>query len=399
MKTGIVITDTHLGLQTDEISRTEEIIHVMLHAVKYAVKVKADFVVLGGDSFDNNTPNEHLIAQFIRVLNILRKAGIKVFIMVGNHEVIANHERKSCLSFLRKMKGGYPNVKLIDDVKTIKMFKAEVGDIYFTFLPYVTKSHIKSGYKTVQKYMDIKAKGIRSDMPEHAQHFVFSHLNVPDCIPGSEKDMLKKIDVVVPKAFRQFRPGKNYPTIIQGHVHTRQRVGNIHVVGSPVFVDFGEKEQDKYFLKMRIAEWLGEGPGGMEYIKTECAKMVEVGVGLKEGKKGLVDQVKAQWPVTHTYGEDPDEVRPEDTILKVNVTISEDYRAMVDFHGARQELLKNFYYVKPIQPRILRKRVKRNRKQTTKLAPLDAVRLWLSTHKPKNKKRILKLASDYVEVM
>lgn len=378
MKIGVWSSDFHLGLQTDEVDRTDEIVEVMLFIARHAIKVKADFVVLGGDIFDHNTPNEALIARFIEVLNILKN--IIVYVMVGNHDVIAKDKRRSCLSFIRKLKkGGYPNLRLMDDIKTIKWAKAEVGDVYFTFLPFITKAHLKPAYKSVQQYIDVQAKMIQKKMPEHTQHFVFSHLMPPDCVPGSEDNMLKKVDVMVPKVFLEWKLGKNRPIVINGHVHTRQEKDNLHVIGSPVFTGFGEKEKKKYFLQINIPEFMGEGPGGLKYIKTPCLKFKEFDMHIKSPQDVfLIPKFN------------------KNTIVKVNAVVEESGVGF-DFAVVRKSLARGGAYVKPIKPIIIRKRVKRNKGQTVKLAPQDAIRMWLKAHKPKNKKKLFGMAKDYIE--
>ena len=387
MKRLVFVTDPHIGLKTDDMDRTEEIMEVLFRVARHAVKVKADAVVIGGDVFDNNAPNEHLIAQFIRFLNILRKGDITVYVMVGNHDAVAKHRRRSCLSFIRKIKGGYPKVKLVDDIKSIRMWKAELGDIHFTFLPFITKAHLKPAYKTVQRYVDIQAKKIKRELPKDAQHFVFSHLNVPECQPGTEEFMLKKVDVMLPEAFLKSKKIWNrLPTIFQGHIHTRQKIGNVHIVGSPVFVTFGEKEKYKYFVQVDIPEWIGEGSGGIKWIKTRCRNFIEIDVeynaAIKMDMKKLRKQAK--------------NITPE-SILKLNVTVHEEHMKPPEFwESIRQDFMKTVHYCKPIKPRILRTRVKRNQKQNIKLNPSDAVKTWLKTNKPKGRKRLRKLANSYL---
>ncbi len=378
MKKGVWSSDFHIGLQTDDVDRADEIIRIMLFIAAHAIKIGADFVVLGGDIFDHNNPSEGLISRFIEVLNKLKD--IKVYVMVGNHDVIAKDKRRSCLSFIRKLKkGGYPNLRLVDEIKTIKMWKAEVGNVYFTFLPFIAKAHLKPAYKSVQQYVDVKAKAIQKKMPEDAQHFVFSHLMPPDCVPGTEDEMLKKVDVMVPKAFTEFKLGWCRPTIINGHVHTRQDVGGINVIGSPIFTAFGEKEKSKYFLQIDIPEFMGEGSGGLKYIRTPCLKFKEFDMHIKTPQ----DAIKI--PKFN-----------KNTIVKVNAVVEESGIGF-DFDAVRKMLGRGGAYVKPIKPYIIHARVKRNKKQVVKLAPQSAVKVWLKTHKPKNKKKLFGLAKDYIE--
>ena len=375
---GIWVSDLHLGLHTDDMDRTEEILEVITYAFNRAVKIKANFVVIGGDIFDSNTPSERLIAQFISLLNILNGVE-RVFVMVGNHDIIAGHKRRSCLSFIQKLKA-YPNLELIDDIKSMMVCE----NVYFTFLPFLAKAHLKPAYKSVQQYVNVKADSISRKMPKNANHFVFSHLMPPDCIPGTEEFMLKKVDVGLPKAFINCKKNRNIPIIINGHVHTRQSKGNIHVVGSQFFIGFGEKETEKYFIQLDISERTVNGSGSMRYIKSKCRKLCELNLELKKPtkvKKALKKILKGR-VVT-------------DSIVKVNLTL-QPAAVGFDAQGLNEALSELSYFTKPIHPRILKKRIKRNKKQVVKLGPHLAVKEWMKTHKPKNAKQLLKLSDSYM---
>ena len=135
MKKIVFTSDWHLGLYTSEINRTSEIVQVCLNIVKHAIKIKADLLVIGGDIFHSNNPNEFLISQFIRILNLVRKYDLKTYVLVGNHDAISNGERKSCLDFVDLFKRSYPSVKLVSDIKCVEWFVADYGHVYLTFFP------------------------------------------------------------------------------------------------------------------------------------------------------------------------------------------------------------------------------------------------------------------------
>lgn len=369
----------------------------MVYIAKHAVKVKADAVIFGGDIFETNNPTEYQIGCLIRVLNILKKANIRVFIMDGNHDKIAKHGRKSCLEFISRLKVGYDNVTLVQDLTTKRMWKAECGDIYFHFLPFLYKSHIPANRKTVQEHLDKFAWKVRKESDWTQQHFVFSHFNVPGVIPGTEADMLKKVETNLPEAFMKWKPGKAHPTIINGHIHSYQRVGqfgNIHIVGSPIFTDFGEKENIKYFLQLDIVEWMDEGKGGLHLIKTPCRPFLEYSFQLNHGQpfsaftQVILDGIRVDAKRKgHTL---------KDAVLKVNLTLAED-AAGYDHNELRDALAKKCFYIKPIKPRIIHARVKRNKEQTVKLDPRQAVAVWLKKNKPKDAERVKRLALEYLE--
>lgn len=385
MKKFVWGSDFHIGLYTDEMNRTNEIIKVMKQIVNHAVLIKADGVIFGGDIFNNNNPSEDLIKKFISVVNICEKHKIPLFVMPGNHDTIADKDRVSCLGFLEEMSFGYPGLKYIPKFTTFKLFKAEVGDCWWTFIPDIKKAHISSKYKNVQSYIDKKAKFVQKKMPKLAQHYVFSHLNVPNASAGSEEYLLRKSQIYLPKVWTELtNPKKGLPIIIQAHIHTRQTLNNINIIGSPIFVGFGEKENSKYFLELHIPEHMGEGSGDLIYHKTNCLRFLEFTFEIKNNKFNIK---KLLAPAVKKI--------KKDSIVKINLTLLEGVNFPLDEFTKIIE--KKAFHVKPIVPNLVRKRTVRNIKQSVRLDPKDAARLWIKTNKPKMKKTKLKLAYEIID--
>jgi DNA repair exonuclease SbcCD nuclease subunit len=378
---GIAASDFHLGLVTDDLDRTDEIMSVMRYIFKYAVKEKCQFVALPGDIFHTNSPTDHQIGLFISALNILRDKPIKVFIVPGNHE--CRHKGRSCLSFLKELKDGYPNVNLIDDIKTVRVWesKANNGSIYFTFIPYFYKTHIdETKYKSVQEYINKKCEKIQNKIPMYAKHIVFSHLLVEGTIVGSEESMLKRANLFVPDVLTKKNQYGVFPIVINGHQHTKNRIGNIRIIGSPIFCRFDEKEEHKYFVQLRIPTVPFNNPKIIKYMRTPCHKFEEFDIDLLEGN--TEETIKS--------------IRPrKNSIVKLNVTCRDTDN--FDFDKIREQVSAKCHYVKPIQPRYVRKRVKRNEKQKMELNPEDAVKMWVKKNKPKNSKAVLNKAKKYIE--
>ena len=385
MKKLIHINDLHLGLTTSDIERSEEIVEVSLDAVKYAVKLKKKgqdvIIIVGGDVFEHNSPGDELISCFIRILNPAIKAKIKVFVVVGNHDSISKPKRKSCFSFLKKLKGGYELVKVIDDIKSIRWFQSEIGNVYLTFFPHITKAHLDgTKYKSTQDYIDGKAQKIWDKLGQGVDQYVLSHLNVEDLIPGSEENLLKKSEVWFPNSYYEsnLQPGQNVPLVLQSHIHTKQKKENMHVIGSQIFCGFGEKEKNKYFAVIFVPEMFGEKQK-IIYKKTNCRPFIEI-------ELDYTSDIKEKMPKI-----------PKNAVVKLNVKVNEEDSEKHDWVKLRKLYAKKCYYVKPVLPHIIRKHHARNNKQIISLSPLDASKVWMKKHKPKNRKRKIELVKDYIE--
>ena len=85
----------------------------------------------------------------------------------------------------------------------------------------------------------------------------------------------------------------------------------------------------------------------------------------------------------------------KDTIVKFDV-IADD-RTTVDYVKLREAFAKKADYVKPIVPKIIISKPKRNVKQRLNLAPKEAVKVFLRKNKPAKINRKFKLAKKIIE--
>ncbi len=380
MKTLVWISDCHLDLTTDGIDRNPEIEEVIMFAVNHAVKTNATYFVFGGDIFDGD-PSDEAISVLIRALNVLHKAKIFTWVMDGNHEK-KSRGKASYLHFVQDLKAVYKNVFWIHDIKTVKVFDGT----FFSFFPHVNKATIPEPFKVPQEYVEHRAEKIINKLDFFWQHFVFSHLNVRGVIPGTEEMMLKKSEVYLPDHFHtKSYIDKPFPTVLNGHIHTAQKSGPwVQIVGSPIFVSFGEKEKEKYFAVVDIPTKHGEA-SAVHLIPTPCRKFHEISVEVKSGERFDVDaQVMSAFQ--HVGKRD---------IVKVDVVAQEGFE--FDWEALRKKLMKRCHHVMPIKPRFVRRRATRNVKQKLSLNPTDAVGVFVKNNKPKNWKTILMVARQYIE--
>jgi hypothetical protein len=389
-------SDYHLGLKTDDIDREEEIMGLFEDQIKYAEQLQSAgqkvVYIMGGDIFNRNNPSEDLISRFIdRVINPLKTNGIDTYIIVGNHDSISIVGNTSCLTFIDKIKVGYPNIRLVSDINMRKMAVTDFGPLYFSFLPHITRAHLEgTEFKSTQAYIDSKAEKIMKKVGVDGTHFAFSHLNVKGAHPGSEENLLKKSEVYLPKAFTEKSdPRYKLPEIIQGHIHTHDVINNVTIVGSPLYCGFGEGDLPKYFLHLKIATSMGE-KDDFVFVETDCVKFLQLELDLSHDWDGV------------TFLEHPEvfkfiESIPTNAIVKFDLKVNPK-NCSVDWDLVRGCIMNECHcYVKPIQPKYIHERVVRSEKQTIKLNPADAVKVWLKSNKPPRAKEKYKLAQNYLQ--
>ena len=387
-------SDLHLGLKTDEIDRNEEIFSILDQVIDHAstfVEKNATYLILGGDIFNKNNPSESLISLFIeRVVNRCKEINLKVVILVGNHDSIADKENTSCLSFIDKISPVYKNISLVSDLKlqTIKK-ESDYGPIYFTFLPHVTRVHLEGKrFKSTQDYIEAFGESVNKKVGKTGQNYVFSHLNVKGVHGGSEENLLKKSEVYLPKEFIKNEFGFEKPIIIQGHIHSHTIEDNIHIIGSPLYCGFGESEERKFFLDMSIPEHMGEKLD-IQFVTTNCRQFKELSLDLTKDFDGV------------SFFEHP-QVNKFLGSIEVGSVVKFDLRVnpkncSIDWNDIRDKVMGKYEcYMKPIVPKYIYDRVVRNEEQKITLNPTDAVKIFLKTNKPPLVKEKWEIAKHYL---
>ena len=390
----VVVNDIHLGLVTSEIDRTEEIMLILREIAKHAIALseqdKNVVVVVNGDIFEDNKPSEKLISAFISFINYFFGMDIQVYVVVGNHDAINDPENLSCLGF-KKLKKGYSYVKLIEDIKTLNFATFDNGKLYLTFLPHISKAHLELAggkYKTTQEYINKKCMKVMEVVKPGDQHIIFSHLNVEGLVPGSEENLLKKSRVFLPDFLimdEEPKDGRVKPTIIQAHIHKHQTMKNIYVTGSQLYTDSTDTDTDKFYCVIDVSEKISKKDSIKFFKVKNCRRFYDIDMDLMDGQTDPMQAVKALLK----------DIKPN-SIVKFSPVVS-DMVSSFDWESFRETIAKKTdSYVKPINPKVVIKRVVRNESQKMGLKPERALKVWFRAYKHDRRKIRYKLAKEYI---
>lgn len=397
----VFTSDLHIGLKSDDIERTGEIIKILKKIVNNCKKLSEKYnviFVIGGDIFNNNTPSEENIAEFIQVMCMIKKYEITTYIIPGNHDDVANPNRTNCLTFIKKSKTAYPTIRLIEDITPISIDVFENGPLHLLFLPHISKALIqgKLNRKLIKKdistqdYIDSKTKSVMEKIGQCAQVIAFSHLNVIGAHPGSEENLLKKSTVFLPDILINPPVGFTLPTIIQAHIHSHSIMENIYIVGSPMYCSYGEKPGPKYYCEVSISNEMGK-KDNIEFKETEYREFKQLELDMIGETRDFfeIDEVKKFLsnldPLHKPFVKFDIVINPENNNYdwKSIVKKCEEYEATI----------------KPIIPRVVMKKAVRSAAQKLNLNPIDAVKVRLKKN-IKNKTRmkmLYKLSLKYLE--
>lgn len=392
------ISDCHIGMRIDGLDQTPDIIEVIKQAVLKAKEYQDEghetLLVFGGDIFDSNSPTEAQIGSFITILALIKAYGLTTYVMVGNHEARANPERLSCLSFIKDASIGFPSVTLVEDIDMMEYGQSINGKLFLTFLPHVSKALVekKKLKASPQEYIEQKLDKILKKVErQKGDHIIFSHLNVKGAHGGSEENLLQRSDVYLPNSVTENCLSGIKPIIIQGHIHSRQQVDNIHIVGSPVFCSFNE-HGEKGFAVITVGRDVGD-EFGIQYFPSFAPEFIELELDMIGATKPffqnevVLDALKAL-------------PRKQKFVFKIDVTINPENNTY-DWRKVQATIEKNFpsAIVKTIVPRIVSKRLVRSADQKIGLPPEAAVQKFIKTNWKEDKQKckdIWKVAKGYL---
>ena len=269
--------DLHIGVQnygrmdsaTGMHTRLRDFLSTLDKLVDYAVDDKVDAVLICGDVFKNREPDVTQQREFAKRIKRLSDAGIKVYIIVGNHDLHNTAGKATSVEIydVVKLPGVYVRRKPEVDV-----LETRNGPLQEPALPYTSPSNLAAEGSSIQdisvsirdrlgKMLDMLIQRLDADLPA----VLMSHFSLIGAVPGSEKAIMLGREVTLPVGFFA-RPELDYVAL--GHIHKLQVLYEkppVVYCGSLVRVDFNEEREDKGFVEVSLQK----GDASFEFIKLD----------------------------------------------------------------------------------------------------------------------------------
>jgi DNA repair exonuclease SbcCD nuclease subunit len=328
----VVVGDVHEGInfdirvdpQTGVSERALDMHRNLTRAATYAIENKASLFIILGDLFDR-THVGPIFREYVRndVIEPLGKAGVKVYILAGNHDQPREFRRGTSIDDFR----GYSHVEVFRK-PDYRIEQIAGKSVCFLIMPFLHPESLVSQAGTslagvpeeqrrelgreVLRELLKKYSRLKADRKILLAHYYFegtdlSSTVVPEVDPGEIE-------------FNQSMIPEGLDLGVFGHVHlsqTKEAKGTTLVfVGAVEKIDWGERESEKHFLtidpvdakwelhnlptrgmlRIRVQVDVGEA-NPTEKILGAIAddikdKMVRVEVELPEGARRLVQETR-----------------------------------------------------------------------------------------------------------
>lgn len=215
----VILADTHFGIRSDNpvfLKNTEKFFRNTFFP--YLEENSIDNILHLGDLFDRrmhiNVSTAHKARQFF--LDMLKSHKISMDIIIGNHDIYYTNTLE--INSLKMLLENYDNINVIN-----KPTEMKYGNEQILLIPWI----IKENYDEVMESINNSSSKI-----------VAGHFEIAGSI------MQKGIKNKTGLAREIF---KKFESVWSGHFHIRSKENNIHYLGSPYEMDWGDFGNKKGF--------------------------------------------------------------------------------------------------------------------------------------------------------
>lgn len=248
--------DPATGLHTrliDYLARLDE-------AIDYGLAEGVDVVLIAGDIYKNRTPNPTHQREFARRIRRIRRAGLPVLVLIGNHDISPAAGRAHSIEIFDTL--DVEGVTIADRPR-LHVVETRAGPLQVIALPWVTRHSLLTKEELrLASFLEVETmlmQRIDSFLLHTAEALdpqiptvLTVHGTIDGATVGAERQIMLGKDLVLPKGMVAL-PGVDY--VAMGHIHKHQALGQHPPVvypGSIERIDFGEEHEDKGCVLVEI---------------------------------------------------------------------------------------------------------------------------------------------------
>ncbi|MCH8869710.1 MAG: exonuclease SbcCD subunit D [Chloroflexi bacterium] len=281
--------DPETGLST----RLRDFLDTYDELVDHAIDNSVDLVLFCGDAYKSRDPSQTHQREFARRVAKLSRAGIPVFLLVGNHDTPHVIGRATALEIFHTL--DVPNVHIGDTLKT-HIVQTRDGPLQIVAVPWIRRSTFLARDETrglspdaindeIQQRLSQAIRTLSDRLDPGIPAVLSGHVTVGGSTTSSEQSMMLGRDHVLLNS-NVALPVFDYVAL--GHIHKHQELSkNPPVVysGSIQRVDFGEERDDKGFCIVDIDPGKPQGLRlkGWHFVKSSAREFLTIRVSIPEG--------------------------------------------------------------------------------------------------------------------
>ena len=368
--------------------------------VDAAIEEQVDLVLFAGDAYKDRSPAPTFQREWGRRIMRLSRASIPTLLLVGNHDLSPALGRAHALDNFDTLE--VPHVRVLDRPVCLGPDELDGLPLQVLALPWISRSglaahlDLKGGvpsqvYEQLGGRLIELVRGWLEDKVDPELPVVLTaHCSVQGARFGGERTVMLGNDLVLPGSLVR-DPRLDYVAL--GHIHKPQNLNeNAHppviYPGSIERVDFGEVEDDKFFVIAHV----GRGHTEVEWRKLENIRpYVDCFVRL-ENREGVTEQLRAALPSSDQL---------EGAIVRLVLEYPRDWEALIDEAALREHTATCFEFHLVKRPQ-MEARIRLPGDQAVgSLSPLELLDLyWRASHiEPEEAQSLSDLAAEVIRAV
>lgn len=213
MKKVALITDTHAGCRNDSKIFLEHSINFFRKQFfPYLIENKITKVIHLGDIFDKrkqiNVYTLHIWKE--QIFNWLRDNNIQMDILLGNHDTFFKNENN--VNSVEELLSHYDNLKIYSNEQVVDLFGTKVH-----YVPWITPNNLQN---------------VKNILTKSQAEICMGHFEI--------QGFTAHVGAEVESAWYAHDIFNSFDYVFSGHFHTKATIGNIHYLGSPYQMSWGD---------------------------------------------------------------------------------------------------------------------------------------------------------------
>jgi len=322
----VISADWHI----DKNNRFEDMEVTLKELTQHVIGIKPKYFIFLGDAFKNWRPIPMELALFRHHIQKIAEAGIKVLILVGNHDYPESEDYRGyhCFSEFYDWSKYQKNIEVIDNPNVMKLSDKASG----IFIPHIPKNKIEKSYEdSFEGILSNLLAEMNKDDAGKPKRMLFSHVYLQEAKVGAGDININTANGVSVGTIKKH----GIDTAFLGDIHKSQRIEpGYFYPGSIERVDFGEKDDIKGFIVY------DDETDGVEFIHLNSRSMVDMVINLvdhgfyKTGKEAdkqpaipiKIDDVEDYIEATLTQKKKA----LKNAIVKIKMVCTKEQKAVLD---------------------------------------------------------------------
>jgi exonuclease SbcD len=264
--------DTHFGVEaygrldpaSGMNSRLIDFRDTLLRAIDTALEAGIHLALFAGDAYRSREPSQTHQREFALCIRRLTENGVPVVLLTGNHDIPNVAGRAHAMEIYRTL--GVENVTVISK-PGVMILDTSAGRVQIAGMPYITKGFVQAREEFVGKTADEirqlmetkyseQLNMLASDLDSALPTVLMGHFWVRDARLSSWQHGYFNVNEPRVALGDLARQGA-FDYVALGHIHKFQDLNGgsqppVVYCGSPDYIDFGEREEDKGFVLVNL---------------------------------------------------------------------------------------------------------------------------------------------------